>query len=377
MGTDYNALRLKYHGDIVKTDEILQMECRDKCSKKLPLTLLNDRFRFPSLALAEMCTSDAVAEVHASLVKPGSRVVDMTAGLGIDCLHFAQKGCSVTAIEIDPTAADTLDRNVREMKLENRINVINADSMEWIRQSDMHFDTIFIDPARRDDKGRHFALAHCVPDITASVPMLLKKCDFLVVKASPMIDIASGMRELGIAICEVVVIGSATECKEVVYIIRNSDCKSGEAGVSMVKCVTVGKGCYAVEHVGMPGIMDRSPKAGDVMMIPYPSVMKGLVGNVSGFRKLHNNSHLYVADSANNDFPGQKFSIVEVIQFNKREIRDFRLRYPKTNVMTRNFPLSAPELSKRLKVMEGGNIYVMGTTLHDESKVLVVMAEPV
>ena len=48
-------------------------------------------FEFPSIALAEMSTSDDVADVHSSMVKAGDRILDMTAGLGIDALHFAKK----------------------------------------------------------------------------------------------------------------------------------------------------------------------------------------------------------------------------------------------------------------------------------------------
>lgn len=66
MATDFNKLRLKHHGDPQKLHEILQMECRHKCAKKLASTLEEcPEFIFPSLSLAEMSTSDDVAAIHA------------------------------------------------------------------------------------------------------------------------------------------------------------------------------------------------------------------------------------------------------------------------------------------------------------------------
>ena len=90
MATDYNALRLKFHGNPEALDQILQQECRAKCVKKLSETISSPLFRFPSLALAEMCTSDEVAEIHAGMVTAECTVLDMTAGLVIDSIHFSQ-----------------------------------------------------------------------------------------------------------------------------------------------------------------------------------------------------------------------------------------------------------------------------------------------
>jgi hypothetical protein len=43
----------------------------------------------------------------------------------------------------------------------------------------------------------------------------------------------------------------------------------------------------------------------------------------------------------------------------------------KANITIRNFPLSVADLRKRLKLKEGGDIYLFATTLADGSKVLV------
>ncbi|MDE5954098.1 MAG: hypothetical protein K2G72_05395, partial [Duncaniella sp.] len=72
MKEDFNRLRLKYHGNPSMMDEILQRECRYKTSAKLPETLKCEGFRFPSLAVAEMATSDAVANLHSDMIDDGT-----------------------------------------------------------------------------------------------------------------------------------------------------------------------------------------------------------------------------------------------------------------------------------------------------------------
>ena len=61
-----------------------------------------------------------------------------------------------------------------------------------------------------------------------------------------------------------------------------------------------------------------------------------------------------------------------LIPSSKQTYKDFAKKYPKINVATRNFPLSAPELVKKLKVKEGGDKMVFGVTVSDGDKLLIV-----
>ena len=371
MSEDFNRLRLKYHGDAEKLHDILQRECRHKCDKKLAYTLKElPLFVFPSVALAEMSTSDEVAEVQSSMVKPGERILDMTAGLGIDSLHFAMKGCNVTSIELDENAAEVLRNNLSSYK---NVQVIHGDSVEWLKESRQHFDTIFIDPARRDSSGRHFLFSQCSPDISKSLPDMIAHCDRILVKASPMIDLKSAIRELGIDGCNVIVIGNSRECKEVVLDIRKDI--SDKPGI---ECITIGRKSYSRCNTDPDTCNNyRIPITGNILMQPFPAVMKGTGGNVDGYDKLHPFTHLYVADNLDVSFPGQQYIIKDVLPFNKENIRKFKNAYPKINVVARNFPLTAPELAKKLKVQEGGDTMVFGATVYDGSRVLVITGGPI
>ena len=367
MSVDFNKLRLKYHGDAEKLEEILQMECRHKCAGKLSVTLQCEKFIFPSLALAEMSTSDDVAVIHAGMVGTGLSVLDMTAGLGIDTFHFAGNGCHVTAVELSPDAIRCLRSNASSLGLDDRVEIIEGDSVAWLADNNRHFDVIFIDPARRDDSGRHFSLGKCVPDVTSSLPLLMSRCDRLIIKASPMMDISAAVKDFGIAGCDVTVIGTTRECKEVVLTLTEEIIKNNAI---RVRCITVGQGEYIGKNdynheYGIPG-------KGKYLLQPYPAVMKGTGGRVGGYAKLHPATHLYVSDELCPEFPGWNYPITDVIPFNKSGIKSVREKYPKINVATRNFPLTAPELVKKLKVIEGGDNMLFGAILNDGSKAMII-----
>ena len=359
MSTDFARLRLKHHGDPAMIDRILQEECREKCSAKIPTLLGNPDFRFPSLATAEMATSEAVAEIHTHIAPPPpAGVLDMTCGLGVDAYAFAAAGYEVMAFDIDPATAREARHNADVLGLGN-LEVCEGDSLKFLLESDRKFDIIFVDPARRDIKGRHYALTDCHPDIPAHLDEILSHCDTLIVKASPMVNPS----EFDSVRHDTHIIGTPTECKEVVFV-------AGNRSVGQTFCHTVGHEPYVYHTDAEPQIGART---GAFILIPYPSVMKA-GGNVciDGTWKADRFSHLYFSDSEIENFPGLCRKVRDVMDFDKRTIRMFASQYPKINVSARNFPLSAPELVKRLKVKEGGDLFLYATTLAGGRKILIV-----
>ena len=91
-----------------------------------------------------------------------------------------------------------------------------------------------------------------------------------------------------------------------------------------------------------------------------------------GLRKLHPHSHLYTSDILLPDFPGRIFSVKEQIPFGKRASAAVAAITDKANVSVRNFPLTAEELKLKLKLRDGGDYYLMGTTLSGGDKVLLL-----
>ena len=78
--------------------------------------------------------------------------------------------------------------------------------------------------------------------------------------------------------------------------------------------------------------------------------------------ELARNTHLYTGEQLVRDFPGRVFKVLHPIQLSAKETRR-ELPEGKAHVMVRNYPLTAAELQKRLKLAEGGNLFVIAATL--------------
>ena len=80
--------------------------------------------------------------------------------------------------------------------------------------------------------------------------------------------------------------------------------------------------------------------------------------------KLSRDTHLYISDDLNNSFPGRRMRIVYASPFNKRTIKYIKDKFPKANITTRGFVMSAPQLAKKLEIMQGGELFVYGVGLN-------------
>ena len=381
---DTSALRLKYHGmsedvsGIDYTYAILQVECRRKAAKKLASTLRYRAFEFPTALSAEQSTSDRLAAFHASMIPQGASVVDLTSGLGIDVFHFAGLASHVTAVEIDPVVAGALINNAAVLGLDN-INVVNADCRDFLADLP-HYDVAFIDPARRGDGGRRlYALEECRPNIIEMIPSLSRCCGTLVVKMSPMLDVTAVCRQLSPYIVKLIAIGDRHECKELVAVLDfNANMQFEDVSLQAVTLMHDD----GLHRLVFTDLERRSaepdyaePSVGDMIIEPYPSVMKMAPWNVVcdryGLSALHPNSHLYIGKDDCSEI-GVNYTVKDVIPYSSSEIKRLAGRYPRLSVATRNFPLNADALRKKLHVADADAPRLYATTLLDGLKVMII-----
>lgn len=354
---------------------IMQIECRKKAAKKLSQTLQSSSFIFPTTLSAEQCTSDDLAEFHASLINEGETILDMTAGLGIDAFHLAQKAKHITAIDINSDVAEALSINANVLKL-NNFTAINANSVEYIKNSTEHFDTIFIDPARRGDGGKRlFALADCQPNIVELLDCVKAHCNKLIVKASPMLDATQVLRELP-KTTDLYAIGTRQECKEIVAVV---DFKNPQTAPT-IHCITIDD-----ETLDFSFTLDEESSATNIygeihegmyLYEPHPAVMKlqpfKLISQHFNAIKLHQHTHLYTSTQIIPNFPGDCYKIEKIYPFTSRVAKEVVKDYPRANVAVRNFILSADELRKKLKIKDDNKYRLYGITISNGDRLLIV-----
>lgn len=101
----------------------------------------------------EQATRLPVAAHHAQrYVAAGiTSVADLTCGLGADSMAFASLGLSVLAFERDEATALLADYNLRHW---DAARVVHADAMTTIAAGPIDAEALFVDPARRDGRGK-------------------------------------------------------------------------------------------------------------------------------------------------------------------------------------------------------------------------------
>ena len=368
---DTLKLMLKSEPDLPfdKRLAVMQIECRKKAKNKIPELLENEHFLFPKAISAEQCTHQDVAKFHAEQFLPTDNVLDMTMGLGVDSHYISQKVASLTAIELDEEIAAAGAYN-------HAFTVLHADSEEYLKSTSEHFEAIFIDPARRGEGGsRLYGLADCAPDVLTLLPAIKSHANRLYIKASPMIDVTQSLKDLHPWVTDVWAVSVKNECKELFF---RLDFVAEKRAEVLLHAINFDKNRqqFTVPLSAMhPEVSYAAPEVGQCLYEPNASVMKiGAYAALSAqypVKKIAQNSHLYVSETPAQDFPGRQFVVDAIIPFKDKEIKAIGKQYKQLNVATRNFRLTADALKKRLKVRDGGAVYLFATTLADESQVLI------
>lgn len=381
LGEDAMRLRLKKFSDIDFPIElaITQIEARGRrLERKIPLWTANERIVFPSILSTEQCSSQETAQYKANLVV-GQSLCDLTGGLGIDTFFMAQQVKEAVYIEQNTLYSQCARHNFDELGAQH-ISVVNSDCNTFLTQSTQTFDTIYIDPARRGkSQERLFALADCEPNVLAMMPTLLKRCKRLIIKLSPMVDITMLRQELA---CDntIHIVSLNNECKEILAVI-DTDKETAETTKCDITCsvITRSKGVQTYKFDPMAEQNAVQTIANDLkryLYEPDTAILKaGMFKSVCqrfGVEKLHKNSHLYTSQNLVAEFPGRSFTVNEVLPFSSRLCKEFAKQYKCCNIATRNFPLSAVELRKKLKCGDGGDIYLFATTIGNNEHILIM-----
>lgn len=384
---DPSALRLKYHDR--RTDgidcaaAIVQIECRRKFAAKLAATLTAfPDFYFPSVLAGEQASSDLLAAYHADLVEEGEAVADLTAGLGIDAFHIARRAASVAAVELDHVRADALHFNAGGLDLPD-VEVVEGDCADFIAHAKTEgriFGTVFIDPARRSATGdRVYALADCSPDVTALMPDIACIARQLIIKASPMLDVAHTIEHLNPKPCRITALGTPAECKELVVTVRFG----AAAATTLIEAVTLHpdgtRDTFAFtreEEAAAPlPSVDTAVRPGDYVYEPSPALMKTgafrLLATRYGLSIFHPNTRLFHSAEAVAAFPGRRYKVLEALPYASKVIKRLKNRWPSAEVAVRNFGMSAEALRARLGVKEGSAVRIYGITSGNERLLLV------
>lgn len=410
---------------------IATLAVRKKLKDKVPQWFAEPSLVYPKPLAGEQCSSSATAFYKASLLQniaPSAakgclRVADLTGGLGVDAWAFSQEAAEVLYNEMDADLADAARHNFAALGRSNiRVSCaeITADSLSAVL-GNFAPDVIFLDPARRSASGQKvFRLADCSPDLIALKDSLLRLCPTVLVKVSPMADIAQLGRELGDCLQAVHVVAVGDECKELLLLLQRPGdpvrlavhssgtdrplvAKSEEIcssqpvriGRYAVQLPAAWSGSRMLREAFFQVLCDEEHPAGGQrearyladeaelkaarwLFVPGPALTKAGAFNLPcrqfGLVKLGRSTHLYCSAPDNPAAEcrldaereaalsrwGKVYEIEAVVPFDKAGMREVALRCPQADVTARNFPLTSEALRKKLGVKEGSGIHLFG-----------------
>lgn len=376
------ALRGSKMSEVDLSYALEQIAGRQKAHTKLPSWASIDGIVYPPHLSMEQCSSELTARYKASIAGKGALFVDLTAGFGVDMAFIAQGFQKAVHVERQPQLCAISSENYNVLGL-NHIEVVCGDGVEYLHTMN-HADLLFIDPARRDEHGgRTYGIADCTPNVLEMLDEMLEKADRVMIKLSPMLDWRKAVADLG-KVNEVHIISVDNECKELLLAVKSEERTENSASPSLrVVCVNLlsdgNKECFEFDgyHASpSSSAFHFSPFDSRFLYEPNASIMKagcfGLLEQRFEVMQLDKNSHLFVSDKEVIGFPGREFLIEKRTSMNKRELKAALADIDKANITVRNFPMSVAELRKRLKLKEGGEVYIFATTIANEGHQLLV-----
>lgn len=335
----------------------------------------------------------------------GNALVDLTGGFGIDFIYMSRGYSEATYVERQEHLCQAARENFFLLGMGNA-KVVNGDATRYLEEM-LPVDTIYLDPARRNDVGgRVYAIDDCTPNVLDMLPMLRRKARHIIIKLSPMFDwrkavsdigrglsdlgdkvgdLGNKVSDLGNGVSEVHIVSAGGECKELLLVIGKTSLPHPKVncaniggtpelfvfdpseilGGSSAKASMMGESGSS-KAMAMGNAASLSIGQSGCLLVPNPSVMKSglftLLSERFSIPQVSPDSHYFLSTHDVEGFPGKSYRIAAISSMNKRELREKLSGIKRANIATRNFPMTPQELRKRLKLEDGGDTYIFGTT---------------
>ena len=363
------ALKARRYSDVDLTWALDQIQGWQTARKKLPAWAAIDGIVYPPHLSMEQCSSEQTAIYKCGIIEQlptacRETLIDLTGGFGVDFAFMARGVKHGVYVERQEHLCKAAQHNFSLLGL-NHTRVLNAEAEDVLT----HLSTnpastlLYLDPARRDsNSSRTYAIADCIPNVLELLDLLFKAGHHILIKLSPMLDWHKAVNDLGERVTEVHIVSVANECKELL-IMMSAD----HTGAPVIHCVNDGQlMIYRPDENDINPVIASSDEAAAFLYEPNASIMKagcyGMLTRRFPVVAIAADSHLFVSSQYVADFPGRRFAVNAITSMNKKELAEALKGVSRANVATRNFPMTAQQLRKRLRLADGGEDYLFGTT---------------
>ncbi|MEE6130209.1 class I SAM-dependent methyltransferase [Chryseobacterium arthrosphaerae] len=352
LHTDLHSLLLKKSPfpDVSMQEIVQQIKGRQVAEKKFPF-LLKEGIIFPPQLSLEQSSSEKTALYKSEILK-GKTFIDLTCGFGIDAYYLSRNFEEITLVEQNTELLEIVGHNWNVLGRKARL--INRKLEDFLNENREKFDTVYLDPARRDqNKNKVFLLEDLSPDILAIQETLLSVSDQVVIKLSPLIDLKYLVSVLP-QIYRIDIVALKNDVKEIVIFL------SKEKEEIICHCVNLesGESAFTYRFGEEENAEAEYSEPEKFIYIPDHTILKAgifnLISKQFGLKKLHPNTHLYTSPEKLENFPGRIFEmdVVDSKSIKKKE---------QFNIISKNYPLKPEEIKKKYGLKDGGDQYLIFT----------------
>jgi len=387
LSAEQVALQRKHYTHL--TDEefrfmVQQVDGRQRTREKLPTFAQIEDWWYPVRLSCEQCSSEATAQYKSSLLPTCAfTLTDLTGGYGVDTYFMSEHASEVHYVERNADLCQIVSHNFQPTR--PQVQIHHTDALKYLEEM-ASCDVIYLDPARRDQHGgKVFRLEDCEPNVVEILPVLRSKSKFIIIKLSPMLDITQALQSLeGIwdvhivavknEVKEVLLVSSVERCFSLTHSSRDKEDSKGIVYATNLLAVPSQSGPSAIpfsfykdeeqnarcqhfdaslQHLIAPGAYIYEPNAAIIKAGAFK-----LIAQRYGLSKMAPNTHLYLSEALVEDFPGRVWQIIE------SNIKD--AKHTNASILTRNYPLSAEQLRKKLKIKDSDTHTIIGARLGEK-----------
>jgi len=327
---------------------------RQKAVDKFPRYA--DQFLFTDDSL-QQASDDTIRQYRAQLCR-GQSVLDVCCSIGSDALAFAEAGCEVIGLDIDPVRVAIAEHNANVMGVSARFDVRDVTQASFDK-----IDVVFYDPARRKSDGnRIFDVEQYIPPLSLVHNFY---ADEIAVKLSPAVDLAQLESYGG----QVEFISVNGDLKEAVLWLKRGTL----APIATLLC---DDDVFQLSNEDEAEVDIADPRGW--LFEPDPSVLRaGLVQHLAqelNATMLDETIAYLTMDARVETVWGRYWQILDWMPFNLKKLKRYLVErnVGHVTVKKRGFPMSPDEVIRKLKLKKGeeSRVLVM-TRLRGEPIVLI------
>ena len=317
----------------------------------------------PPRAFEQSSSEDSAAVKAIS----GGSLLDLTCGLGIDTMSFAERFDRVVALERDEVLARIVRYNLGLLGIAN-VEVVTTTAEEYLQQCEEHFDWVFVDPDRRSAEGKKMVrMEDCSPNVLEQMANIARVADRLGVKLSPLFDVEEARRLFPQS--EVEVVSIAGECKELnVYT---------KASCEMLRIVIAGVGVWEYNFeatTARPTTASLDIESAKYLIIPDVAMQKGRVA-VAEFGRYaqiwSNNGYAFARMLPEGKIPARVYDIERIERYNPKQLKK-EFRGVGVEILKRDTQLGVDAVRKATGMRAGSERMIAITAINSDIWVVYI-----